>query len=132
LMNSISDAFDRMYYDFLGAVPNILKVIIILALGWLLARGLQNLTHRLLSKTKWDERVLGKTVAGDTNQFLAQLVYYLIMVVVLMIALELMGVSYVLDPLRAMVHEFFTFIPRLLAAGVLVFIGYVLARFVTN
>lgn len=131
-MYSFSDAFDRVYFNFLGSVPNILKVILVLFVGWLIARALQNLTEHLLKKTQLDERLLGKTIAGDTNKFLAQLVYYIVMVFVLMSALELMGVSQVLDPLRAMLHEFFTFIPNLLAAGVLVFVGYTLARFVTS
>ena len=84
-----------------------------------------------MKKTDWDERLLGNTIV-DTNKFIANLVYYLFMVVLLLIVLEMLGLSHVLDPIKHMLTEFFGFIPNIVAAGVIVFLGYVIALFVSN
>ncbi|GAB3165782.1 mechanosensitive ion channel [Telluribacter humicola] len=115
--------------DFL---PGLLGAIIVLLVGWLIAKGLKALTVKLLTKTGWDERVFKGETIKDTNEFLGNIVYYIIMIIVIMIALEILGINQVLVPLQNMVNEFLMFIPNLIAAILIGFIGYLLAKFVSN
>ncbi len=117
---------------YLGIVPDILKVLLVLFVGWIIARLIKRAIAGLMKKTSWDEKLLGNAIGGDTNKFLGKLGYYTIMIIVLLVALEMMGVSDVLDPVKGMMSEILGFIPNLLAAGVLGFIGYVLAKFISN
>ncbi len=116
------------------SVTTLLTALLILFVGALMAKGLRRLVKNALSRTSWDEKLLGKSLGEevDTNNFFAKLVYYIFMIVVLMIVLEVMGISQVLDPIKNMLNEMFSFIPNLLAAGIIGFVGYIIAKFVSN
>lgn len=115
--------------DFL---PDLLGALIVLLIGWLIAKGIKTLVVKMLRKTSWDERVFGRDNIEDTNVFVGNIFYYLIMVIVLLIVLEILGISEVLTPLENMLNEFLLFIPNLIGAALIAFIGYVLAKFVAN
>ena len=121
--------FSNRVTDFL---PNLIGALLVLLIGWLIAKGIKALMVRLLRKTSWDERVFGKSTTGDTNVFVANIFYYIIMIIVLLIVLEILGIKEVLEPLRNMIDKFLSFIPNLIAAAIIVFIGYILAKFISN
>lgn len=113
-------------------LPDLLGALLVLLIGWLIAKGIKALVVRLLRKTNWDERVFGRTEVGDTNVFLGNIFYYLIMIIVILIVLEILGIDQVLTPLENMVDEFLSFVPNIIGAILIGFIGYILAKFVSN
>jgi len=113
------------------ALPGVLGAFAVLIVGWFISWIIKKVVYRLMLKTDWDEKLLGNTIV-DTNKFVANLVYYILMVLVLLIVLEMMGVSYVLEPIRNMLNEFLGFIPNILAGLTIGFIGYIIAKFVAN
>ncbi len=113
-------------------LPDLLGALLVLLIGWLIARGIKALIVKMLRKTSWDERVFGRDNIEDTNVFVGNIFYYLIMIIVLLIVLEILGISEVLTPLENMINEFLLFIPNLIGAVLIAFIGYVLAKFVAN
>jgi hypothetical protein len=54
------------------------------------------------------------------------------MIIVILIVLEMLGINQVLTPLENMVNQFLSFIPNIIAAALIGFIGYLLAKFVSN
>lgn len=113
-------------------LPDLLAALLILLVGWLIARGIKALTVKLLKKTRWDERVFGNSNVGDTNVFLANIIYYLLMIIVILAVLEVLGINEALAPLGNMLNEFLLFIPNIIGAILIGFIGYLLAKFVSN
>src|SRR5699024_598807 len=85
------------------------------------------LVVNLLQRTKVDEKI-----AEGTSKGVGQLLYYLLMIIVFLIVLENLGISSVLEPLEKMVDKFLGFITHLIAAGFIGFIGYMLAKIVSN
>jgi hypothetical protein len=85
-----------------------------------------------MQKTNWDERVLGQSTIKNTNEFVANIFYYILMVIVLLVVLEILGIDQVLDPLKNMVDKFLSFIPDLIGAILIGLIGYLLAKFISN
>jgi len=128
MANELENIADRIG-DFL---PDLIGALLVLLVGWLIAKGIKALVIRLLKKTNWDEKVLSRTSVGDSNVFIANIFYYVIMIIVIMIVLEILGVNQVLTPLENMVGEFLGFIPNLIGAVLIAFIGYLLAKFVSN
>ncbi|MCV9385493.1 mechanosensitive ion channel [Reichenbachiella ulvae] len=125
----------RLYHSLVDTLhdvlPGVFGAVVFFVVGWLLALLMRRVVHGLMKRTEWDERLLGNTIV-DTNKFIANLVYYILMVIVLLIVLEMMGVSYVLDPIRNMLDEFLSYIGNIFAGVVLTFIGYILAKFASN
>src|SRR5690554_8191366 len=116
-----------------NSLPGILGALLILLIGWLIVKGIRALVIKLMQQTSWDEKLLKNVTEGkDTNKFIGNLFYYLIMIIVFLIVLESLGIHSVLRPLENMVNEFLVFIPHLLAAGIIATIGYLLAKFVSN
>lgn len=54
------------------------------------------------------------------------------MLIVLLITLEILDISQVLDPIKNMLNKFLEFIPNIIGAVIIGFIGYLLAKFVSS
>ncbi len=113
-------------------LPNLLGAILVLIIGWIIAKAFQKLITKLLDKTKLGNKVMDEEHSKSTSHFFGKIVYYLIMVIVLLMTLEILEVSAVLDPLKNMLNEFLSFIPNLIGALLIGFIGYLLAKFVSS
>lgn len=125
------DYLERLIHTISDSLPGVVGALVVLIVGWLFAILVRRIVHGLMKRTEWDERLLGNTIV-DTNKFIANLAYYLLMLIILLIVLEMLGVSYVLDPIRNMLNEFLGFIPNILAGLAIIFIGYIIAKFISN
>lgn len=123
---NLQSFIDDMLAQLASYLPGILGALIVLFIGWLIARGLQSLTVMLLKRLRWDERFQSKGLK-HSSRMIAKLIYYIAMVMVLLIVLEMLGVSQVLDPLRSMLTEFLAFLPNLVAALLIGIVGYIIA-----
>lgn len=123
IMNSISGSVG----DFL---PSTVGAILILVLGWFIAGVLKRLTTRLLKRTGIDNRLKSEKVT--LSKFIGKLVYFLVMIFVFMLALEKLGMQSVLDPVKNLLDGFLAFIPNIIGAGLVGYIGYMLATMVSE
>ena len=111
-----------------GFLPGVLGALAVLIIGWIVAGGFRRLTERALRSTDLDNKLFkGGGSSISPEKFIAKLVYYLIMLIVLLIVLEMLGVHNVLDPVKDMVSKFLTFIPNVVVAGIIGFAGYMIA-----
>ncbi len=111
-------------------LPNILGALILLLIGWLIARGIRTLIIKLLDRSSWDQKIFKKPLGA--NRSIGNLLYYLLMIIVFLIVLETLGISSVLTPLETMLDSFFAFIPHLVAAIIIGLVGYFLAKIVSD
>ena len=102
-------------------------------LGWLLALVASSVVRKLLSKTSVDNKIArwmrhpeGKTPV-PMEDWTAKAVFYLIMVLVLVAFFSTIRLTVVTEPLNALVKPFVAYLPRLIGAGVLVLVAWVLA-----
>ncbi len=109
-------------------LPGILGAILVLILGLLLASGVKRLVLFLFKKTQFDEKISAKFKSSfKLDKFIAMLAYFLVIVYVLLMVLDMMGVKDVLAPLQNMMSEFLGVIPNIVAAILIGFVGYVIA-----
>ncbi|MEM1215389.1 MAG: mechanosensitive ion channel [Bacteroidota bacterium] len=114
-------------------LPGVVGALVVFLIGSLVAYGVSRLVGKLLARTQLDNRLFGGAGSSvSPERFIAKLVYYLVMIIVLLVVLEMLGVSQVLDPLKNMVDKFFAFIPNLIGAGLIGFIGWMIANFVSD
>src|SRR5512143_3222772 len=108
----------------------VLYAVVILFVGWVIAKIVAALVGKLLHLLKLDER-LGKA-AGENKVprleiLLTRVVYYLILLFAVVAALEALGLTIVTQPLNALLNAIFAYIPSLIAGGVVIFIAWLLA-----
>lgn len=133
-LNLILDPLRDLFLKFKMFVPNFLAMLVILFIGILLAL----LIKRLLSKflvainfDSWSDR-MGFTKLmrkGDLwhkpSTILVALVFWLLVIVTLMSslnALHILAIDHLVD-------QFFSYIPRVLSAAIILIVGYLLSGF---
>ncbi len=128
-----SNALSGLFTTTGEQLPGIVGAILVLIIGWFIARGLRSVTKSLLGKTNLDNRLLKNSTSGfSIESMVAKLVYAIVMLIVLMVVLEKLGVSNVLDPVKGMVGQFLGAIPQIVKAGIIGFAGYMIATIVSE
>lgn len=117
--------------EFVGPyLPTTIAAILILIVGWFVAGLVKRLITKLIKKTKIDDKLGSDKMPLST--FIGKLVYFLIMIFVFMLALNKLGMTNVLDPVKNLLNNFLTFIPNIVGAGLVGYIGYMLATIVSE
>ena len=136
-MENIGQTFNNAIDGFLTTtgehLPGILGAIVVLIIGWLIARAFRGLTKSALRKTDLDNRLFKSANSNFSPEaMISKIVYYVIMLIVLMVVLEKLGVKDVLDPVKGMVGTFLGAVPKIITAGIIGFAGYMIATIVSE
>ena len=133
ITETLQKAVDNFMNTTGGFLPNIIGALVVLIIGWFIARGLRSLTKSLLGKTDLDNRLFKSTKSNFSPEaMISKLVYFIVMLIVLMVVLEKLGVTDVLDPLKGMVDQFLSAVPKIITAGIIGFAGYMIATIVSE
>ncbi|MEM9886851.1 MAG: mechanosensitive ion channel [Bacteroidota bacterium] len=127
----------KMYFEnFLGTIssflPGVLGALAVLIIGWLIASTLSKVIAKLVRKTGLQERLGKQGSSIDLYSVVKKFVYYILMVIVLLVVLEILGIENVLAPIEDMLSKFLAFIPNIIAALIIGFVGYILATIVSE
>ncbi len=127
------NSFLSPFLEKLGSfVPNVIAAVIVLILGVLLASVVRKAVVYLLKKLGLDERInRDRETPLHFEAPIATFVYYLALLYVLLLVLSILGVEGVLVPLQNMFEQFVSYLPNLVAAGVIGFAGYIIAKTVS-
>lgn len=113
-----------------GFLPSTIAAILILIIGWFIAGFIKRILTKVIKKTGVDEKMgAGKM---SISNFAGKLIYLLIMIFVFMLALEKLGMTSVLEPVKNLLSGFTNFIPNLVGAGLVGYIGYMLATIISE
>jgi nicotinamide mononucleotide (NMN) deamidase PncC len=116
--------------EFMEWLPRVLGAIAILVVAWVLARAakwaIAKVVDRVPALRKHYEAEPGKTLGS----LIGDIAFWLILLIGIMIALQPLRLAGVLDPVRQLTTRTFAFIPNLLGAGLIFFIGLIVARIV--
>ncbi len=126
-LESIMSSISASVGDFL---PSTIGAILIIVIGWFVAGLLKRVTTKLIKRTGIDEKIKSKKVT--LSRFVGKLLYFLVMIFVFMLALEKLGMQSVLDPVKNLLDGFLAFIPNIIGAGLVAYIGYMLATVVSE
>jgi len=108
--------------------PRILGALAILIIAWILARAAKWAIAKVVNKVpilqRHNEAEPGKSVGA----LIGEVAFWLILLVGILLALQPLGLSQVLEPVRELTNNAFAFIPNILGAGLIFFLGLVVAK----
>lgn len=111
-------------------LPRILGAIAILVIAWILARATKwavaKVVDRVPALRRHHEAEPGKTVGS----LIGEIAFWLILLVGILLALQPLGLTQVLEPVRELTTVSFAAIPLIIKAGLIFFIGLVVAKIV--
>lgn len=110
----------------------VLKAVVILVVGWALAKAGAYVFKKLLDKTEIDNKLAAYITGGRSKDLpieagVSKLVFWLIMLFVIMAVFQVLGLTIVTQPLNALLTKITSFLPQLLAAGALAAIAWAVA-----
>ena len=123
---------------FISAIPMgdklwpILVALVILFVGLFLAKIIRKILQKTLGKVGFLHRSNSDGSVLDLATPIVTLVYYLIVLFVLIAVLAQMGLTDVLEPLKEMAAEFVGYIPNIIGAGIVGYVGWLLAKIVSE
>ncbi len=115
-----------------GPVATYIVAILIFLIGKWIAKTVSKVCGKGISKTGIDEklgRLMGSN-SGSTEKMLSSLIYGVLLLFVIIFALDFAGLKQVVEPLNDLFKQFLSAIPNLLMAGIVLYLGTVLAKIV--
>ncbi len=135
-MREVSSPILNLLNTLWGYLPNILAAILVLWVGFFIARLVRELLVPVFGRLKVDtlQEKAGIHVSdtGRLSNTLAYIVYVLILIPVIIAALQVLNIEAVSAPAIQMLDTIFKFIPNILAALVIIIIGCMVAKFSGN
>lgn len=114
--------------DWSGVLWTVLVVVLILIVTWIIARLVRWAVAKLVSHVRFLQRegADGRAVGSSIGQIAALLVWLFGLIAVL----QVLELEQVLGPLQGMLGTILDYLPNIVGAAVVFFIGYLLARIV--
>jgi hypothetical protein len=110
--------------------PRILIALLILAATWFVARAVKTLLQRSAKRVPALERHSGSDPHNNVGSQLGTVASLVIWLVGIMAALSFLGIGQILQPVANLTTGIFEFLPRLIGAGLIFFVGLIVARIV--
>ncbi len=121
----------------LGALPNILKAILIGVVGWFGARIVRGIVTNLLSATGADQLGakfgLSRSTGGQSLSWLVgTIAYVLILIPAVTAALDALAIPAISNPATSMLNQILNALPKIFTAVLILAIAYVIGKFVAE
>ena len=129
-LNAISAPFANMIDSVLSFIPTLLGAVIIGVIGWVVATVARTAINTALSKTTLDEKLSAQAGVQPMSNTIADMVYWVILLFILVIVLGQLQLDGLFAPLTNMVNKAVSYIPNIFMAGVVFFVGYIVAKIV--
>ena len=117
-----------------STILNLLVALVILIVGFIVARILGSLTRRLLKRTNLDNRLADSLSEPEQRRefnienIIASVVFWIVMLFVLVAVFERLNLTLIASPIEGFLNRFTTeFLPSLIAAGILLFVAWLTA-----
>jgi hypothetical protein len=110
--------------------PKVLIAILILIATWIIARAVKWVLQKAIDRSPALKKHVTGTPEETVGHQLGTIAKLIIWLVGIMAALRFLGIGQILAPINDLVVEIFAFLPKLIGAGLIFFIGLIVARIV--
>ena len=125
-MDYLTQALDSLSSQFGSALPKLIGALLFLFIGLFIAKLIRRGVRKALTKTGIDNYNKQSSISLSTA--ISKIIYFVLVLFVLMLVLDMMGLTAALDPIKDMLSKFLGYIPNIIAAGIIGFVGYMLAN----
>jgi hypothetical protein len=115
-MNEYGDLVFSLWETLASRLPSIVLAIIVLFVGWILARAIASVVGRLVHRLTGGVQGRGLVETGEKEQIdrvVVRITYYLLMLFVLVQVFEILGVTAVREPFLAVTNQLALAVPNL-------------------
>lgn len=110
--------------------PRVLIALLIILVTWFVAKLVQRAFEKSVDRVPALKRQSGAKPGQTVGHQLGTIAKLIIWLVGIMAALQFLGIGQILQPVNALTNQIFSFLPRLIGAGLIFFVGLIVARIV--
>lgn len=144
-LTSVAQPIQNMVDSALAFLPNLIAAIVLVVIAVIVGRFVKNLVYNLalsLNVDRWISKLTNQTGAEGPSggvsterkdtiaNVLANIVYVLILIPILVVALEALGIRSISEPIINVLNTILAAIPNILVAVILLGVGIAIAKFV--
>jgi hypothetical protein len=144
-LTSVATPIQNMVDTALAYLPNVLGAILLVVIAVIAGRFVKNLVYNLalsLNIDRWISKITSQNSEMETKDgisseqkdtianVLANIVYVLILIPILIVALEALGIQSISEPIINVLNSIMAAIPNILVAVILLAVGIAIAKFV--
>ncbi len=135
--NLIADPIRQMLSRIMAYLPTLLGALVILIVGWIVAKAIRRLVDWLLKVTRFDtladkagisEVIRKGDLKISAREVVSGLVYWLVIIMVLVMVVNALGLPKASDVLTSL----FAYVPKVIAALLVLVVAMFLASFVSG
>ncbi|MBR3121039.1 mechanosensitive ion channel [Oceanobacillus profundus] len=117
--------------SFMQGFQNFVVALIILLVGWLIAKAIGNAVEKACSKTDWDDKLIHKFRMSDkeikSEKVIGKVVYYILLLIVFILFFNVLNLNMIANPLSDLISTFLSIIPAVLAAALILLFAWIIA-----
>ena len=133
IITELTQALQELARGFAHYLPRLIVMLIVAFLGWVVAYLLKVLVRSILRLTKFSKllenagatQLLNQAALPSSTELLSQVVFWVAWVGFILLGVSVLGIV----GLREYISRFFLFLPRLLVALIILFVGLLVASF---
>jgi len=134
MLDIILSSLNTLWLSFVGFLPTLLAALVVFIIGWLIAIALGKLANRIIKVIKLDlflikigfKKALAKAkLKLDSGYFFEELVKWFFIIVFLMAASDILGLSQVTEFLKGILF----YIPNIVVAVIVLLAAVIVANF---
>lgn len=123
-----------MNANIMNGIQNFVIALIVLLVGWIIAKIIAGVIEKALGKSNIDEKLFSRFRKSDkplnTNKIIAKVVYYILLVIVFILFFNVLNLNMIANPLSELISTFFSFIPAVLKAALILLLAWAVASLV--
>ncbi|HUC30221.1 MAG TPA: hypothetical protein VMR80_11575 [Candidatus Acidoferrum sp.] len=133
IVTELTQAFHQMARDIAHYLPRLIVMLVIAFVGWVIAYLLKMLVRSILRLTKFSKlaenagatQLLHQAALPSSTELVSRFVFWVAWVGFILVGVSVLGIG----GLQEYISRFFLFLPRLVAALVILFFGSLAASF---
>jgi small-conductance mechanosensitive channel len=132
---AISGPLGNFLDQIVGFIPGILAAAVLLLIAWLIATVLRAIVVRVLNESGFTRRLsedaqVGPQTSTSISLTIGNVIYWLVFLLFLPAILDALNLQGLLVPVQGMLNSILGFLPNILAAILILVIGWLIARIV--
>jgi hypothetical protein len=132
-LTMLTEPLNGMLNKMFSYLPNLLGAAALLLLAWVIATVLKRVMLMVFKGAKLDQRLGGAAAEAQAvpiSKTLSDVVYWLVFLLFLPGILDALGLQGPLEPVKTLLNRISEFMPNILGAVAILFIGWFVARLV--
>ncbi|WP_064094363.1 mechanosensitive ion channel [Rossellomorea aquimaris] len=127
----MNNGITQEWYSYLGKLPDLLLALLVLLIGWIIAKAIEKAVYGILKRVKIDDKLYFGSRVGErkwtSEKVISKIVYFILLVFVFIAFFNMLDLTFIASPLVGMLSTMAAAIPNVLKAALILLFAWIVA-----